>query len=118
MIGSGVFEVEIENEKIGFQFGMLASAYTEQIAGMDIFQVFKEIATGHGTLQILQYFYGGAVAYNGFHGIDKKVTIADVSTWIEKMGLEKSMEIYAKSIGAHQPKNGLAPKETGQSMEA
>jgi hypothetical protein len=111
MIGSGVFKVTIDEEEVGFHFGMLASAYTEQKAGMPIFKVFQHIATGHGSMQILQYFYGGAMAYKEFNETDTNVTIASVSYWIERMGLEKTMEIYSASVQSPISKNGKAPKE-------
>lgn len=110
MIGSGVFKVTIDEEEIGFHFGMLASAYTEQKSGMPIFKVFQEIASGHGSMQILQYFYGGAMAYKEFNQTETVVTIATVSYWIEKMGLNKTMEIYAQSLSSPPSKNGKALK--------
>lgn len=113
MIGSGLYEVEIDGETIGLEFGMLASMHTEEIADMTIFEVFKKIATGRQK-PLLCYFYGGLVAYNEFRGIEKTLTIADVSKVIEKLGLNKAMDIYLKSIEAYIPKNGQAPKVTGQ----
>jgi len=110
-IGSGEFKVKIGEKEVGFRFGMLASSYTEQKAQKPIFKVFQEIATGRGSLAVLQYFYGGAVAYNEFNDIEEKVTLAQVSEWIEEMGLEEAMRIYSESIKTHLPKNGKAPKE-------
>ena len=113
MIGKGIFEIEVGEETIGFEFGMYASMETEEIADMTIFEVFKKIANGRQK-PLLQYFYGGIVAYNHFRNIDKKITLGDVSRIIEKLGLEKSMDIYLKSIESYIPKNGQAPKVTGQ----
>jgi hypothetical protein len=117
MIGSGVFEVEINGETIGFEFGMLASSYTEEESQLPILAVFQQIGTGHGSRHVLSYFYGGARAYNEFREIKKKVTVPMVSKWIEAIGLEKAMEIYIKSIDSYLPKNGQAPKETAGHLE-
>jgi hypothetical protein len=108
MIGSGVYEVEIDGEKVGFQFGMLASIETEEAAGMVIEDVFKKIAKGFQKY-IALYFLGGAIAYNKLHGIEKKVDLPMVTTYIEGMGLQQALEIYAKSIAAPVIKNGKAP---------
>lgn len=113
MIGSGVYEVEVKGEKIGFQFGMLASMYTEEKSGMSITDVFKEIATGR-LKPIILYFLGGLMAYNELHGIEKEVKVADVATLIEEIGIPKALEIYSLSIGSPLIKNGQAPKEAGQ----
>lgn len=115
MIGSGLFEVEIEGEKIGFEFGMLASMHTEEVADMTIFDVFKKIASGRQK-PLVQYFLGGLNAYNEFRGIEKRYSVMETTKIIEKLGLEKSMEIYLKSIEAYVPKNGQAPKVTGQEV--
>lgn len=113
MIGSGVFELEIDGEKIGFEFGMLASMHTEEIADMTIFEVFQKIAKGRQK-PFYQYFYGGLVAYNEFRGIEKKITIPEVTKIMEKIGAERCAEIYLKSIASYIPKNGKAPEVTGQ----
>jgi hypothetical protein len=115
MIGSGVFEVEVEGEKIGFEFGMLASMHTEEIADMTIFEVFKKISTGRQK-PYYQYFYGGLMAYNEFRGIEKKMTIPEVTRIMEKLGAEKCTEIYLKSINSFVAKNGKAPVVTGQDV--
>lgn len=114
MIGGGVYEVEIDGEKFGFEFGMLASSYTEEVAGLSIFEVFQKIGTGRSTKSLLHYFYGGAKAYNEFRDIDDKVSVATVSKLVERIGLEKASDIYLKSIATYLPKNGKALTETGR----
>lgn len=113
MIGSGLYEVEVEGKTVGFQFGMLASMYTEEKSGQSIYDVFKEIAQAR-IKGILYYFMGGAMAYNEYHGIKEPVTLAGIASIIESIGTEKALEIYSKSIGSPLIKNGQAPKETGQ----
>lgn len=113
MIGSGVYEVEVKGEKIGFQFGMLASMYTEEKSGMSITDVFKEIKTAK-IKPLIMYFLGGLLAYNELRGIEKEVRISDMATLIEEMGIPKALEIYSLSIGSPLIKNGQAPKEAGQ----
>lgn len=134
MIGSGVFEVEIGGKTIGFQFGMLASGYTEEVAGISIYKVFEKIGGGISELGLIHYFYGGARAYNEFRNVTdeetykdssgnerkryvpRKVTVPIVSTYLEELGVEKAVEIYLKSIDAYVPKNGIAPEVTGQEV--
>ena len=111
MIGSGVFEFEIDGKTVGFEFGMLAAAYTEEKAGINILELFKQLGSGSGTTKyILTYFYGGAVAYAEFRELPDKITVAKVSKWLDHIGLEEAMKIYLKSIEAYLPKNGKAPK--------
>lgn len=134
MIGSGVFEIEIAGKTVGFQFGMLASGYTEEAAGISIFEVFQKIGSGTAELPLIHYFYGGARAYNEFRNVTdeetykdaagnerkryvpRKVTVPLVSTYLEELGVEKAVEIYLKSIDAYVPKNGIAPEMTGQEV--
>lgn len=113
MIGSGVFEVEVGEEKFCFEFGMLASMHTEEISDMTIFDVFKKIGAGRQK-PLIQYFYGGLMAYQELRDIDKKFTIAETTKIMEKIGTEKCVSIYLKSIESYLPKNGQAPKATGQ----
>lgn len=113
MIGKGVFEVEVEGKKVGFEFCMLASVYTEEEAGMPIGKVNEQIAEGY-VKPIFLFFYGAAKAYNEFRKLGE-VTFEDFTRQIDLIGFEKMTEIYLKAIA--QPKNGLAPKpeaEVGQ----
>jgi hypothetical protein len=111
MIGSGVYEVEIDGEKVGFEFCMLSEWETEEAAGMSIRDVFKKIAQGRQKY-IAYWFMGGAIAYNQYNGIDKKVDLKTVARYIEKMGEHKALEIYTKAIAAPIEKNGKAPATT------
>lgn len=117
MIGKGLFEEDIDGEKVGFEFCMLSSAYTEEVSGMAILEAFKLIAESR-ELPLIHYFYGAARAYNELRNIDAKVTPAMVSVWLEKMGPDKWSRIYLKSIESHLPKNGQAPKIQGPELEA
>jgi hypothetical protein len=99
-----------ELEGIGFKFGLYASAITEKEAGVSIGKVIEGMARGE-ILPILHYFYGAAIAYNESKG-KPKVTILDISDQIEKIGLEKAMNVLTESL--QMPKNSEAPKETGQ----
>ena len=107
MIGKGIFEIEVNGEKVGFKFGMLASAHTEKISGMGIFEVFKEMGEGK-MLPVLHYFYGGAVAYALSKG-HKEPNIDQVSDWIDVIGFSEAIRIYTESIQTYLPKNGQAP---------
>lgn len=61
MIGTGIFETEIEGEKIGFHFGTLAAFYTEEKSGKGFGKVINDIAKGQTTMNILFYFYGASM---------------------------------------------------------
>lgn len=98
-----------ELDGVGFKFGLYASAITEKEAGVSIGKVIEGIGRGE-ILPILHYFYGGAVAYNEAKG-KGKVSISEVSDQIEKIGLDKSLEILTQSL--QMPKNSEAPRETG-----
>lgn len=116
-IGSGKFSATIkegEKEKeVFFEFGTLASAYTEAEAKLGIFEIFNAIAAGHGSLYFLHYFFGGALAYADFNK-EQRPTFPEVVQWIEKIGEEKALEIYYKSLVHYLPKE-QAP-ETGQQV--
>lgn len=100
-----------EFDGFGFKFGLYASALTEKEAGLPISKVIDGIGKGE-ILPILQYFYGAAVSYNASKGLDK-VSISEVSDFIEKIGLDKALTVLTDSL--QLPKNSEAPKETGQS---
>ncbi len=105
MVEKGIFEFEIEGKKIGFKFGMYAAAITQKESGSSIVDLFKVMALGSdGGVALLQYFYGGAVAYAS----NKKLpvpTIDEVGDWIEAIGWDESLRVYSESIKIYIPKN-------------
>lgn len=105
MVEKGIFEFEIEGKKIGFKFGMYAAAITQKESGSSIIDLFKVMAQGNdGGVALLQYFYGGAVAY----ATNKKLpipTIDEVGDWIELIGWDESLKVYSESIKTYIPKN-------------
>jgi hypothetical protein len=114
MIGKGVFTAVIEGKEVGFHFGTLAGCYTEEKSGVSIFHIFDAINAGkHSSRHLLNYFWGAAMAYNELNGIEEKPTPAEVSLWIDSMGLSRVMEIYVESVRGPKSKNGKAPA-TGQ----
>lgn len=109
MIGKTIYEYE----GFGFKFGMYASSITEKESGCSISSLIKKMGTeGEATTAILQYFYGGAVAYVAYKKLDIKVTYDIVADWLETLGDAESARIFNESLGV--PKNSEAPKETGQ----
>lgn len=111
MIGTGTFEEEIDGKKVGFKFGMVAASITEQAAGGSIVQMFKEIAEKKNAItNILNYFYGGAVAYARKNKLDEPST-DDVAEMIESIGFERAMQIYWDSLKGPEIKNQSPPKE-------
>lgn len=112
-IGSGEFEEEVNGKKVGFKFGMYASAVTEKESGCGIFEVMAKISAPGGSLYLLNYMLGGMVAYNRSKKIDEEVTMDSLTEIIEGMGLEKAMNIYLDSIKAYKSKMS----KNGQALE-
>lgn len=97
---------------IGFKFGMYASHITENISGVGISTLIKNMNGEKSTTAILHYFYGAAVSYAEFKKLDKP-TLSEVADWVESIGVEESDKIFRESLGL--PKNSEAPMtETGQ----
>jgi len=119
MIGSGIFKVQLENREVRFQFGTLAGVYTEEKSGISIFELFNLIngKSAGSTRHMLNYFWGAAMAYNEINGIDEKITPADVSQWIDEMGITKTFQIYIDSVKMPVIKNGKAPKVGPKGVE-
>lgn len=119
MIGRGIFKVQLEQQEIGFQFGTLASAYTEEKTGISIFELFDAINTKgkYSTKYMLSYFWGGAMAYREINGIDGELKLSDVSQWIDEMGITKTFQIYIDSVKMPVIKNGMAPKKGPKGVE-
>jgi hypothetical protein len=118
MIGKGIFEFEIEGQKIGFKFGMYAAAVTEKISGCSIMELFqrihgakilynekgevtgRELLPGMATISLLQYFYGGAVAYNK----NDQLTLDEVGDYLDLIGEEKAFLTFSQSVQTYLPK--------------
>lgn len=99
-----------EFDGYGFKFGLYASALTEKESGHPISKVIEGMGRGE-ILPILQYFYGASVAYSEMKGKPKK-SMAEVSDLIEKMGLDKAINVLTESL--QMPKNSEALTEMGQ----
>jgi len=97
-----------EFDGYGFKFGLYASALTEKEAGVPISKVIDGMGKGE-ILPILQYFYGASVAYSEYKKQPKK-DISEVSDLIEKMGLDKAINVLTESL--QMPKNSEAPMVT------
>lgn len=111
MIGKTIYEYD----GFGFKFGMYASSVSEKISGTNITGLIKRMSVeGEGTTSILQYFYGGAVAYEAWKKSGKVIELSDVADMLEKIGDEESARIFNESLGV--PKNSEAPTQTGQTL--
>lgn len=109
MIGKTIYEFD----GFGFKFGMYASAVTEKISGTDISGLIRRMGIeGEATNAILQYFYGGAVAYEKSKKTGRELDLSDIADMLETIGDTESARIFNESLGV--PKNSEAPKETGQ----
>jgi hypothetical protein len=116
-IGSGTFSATFKDgdkdRTVFFQFGPLASAYSEAESKLGIFDMFNVITAGHGSLYFLHYFFGGAVAYADFNK-QQRPTFPEVVEWCQLIPEEVLLEIYYKSLVHYLPKE-QAP-ETGQQV--
>lgn len=113
-LGKTIYEFEESGLKFGFKFGIFATYITEKECGVGINDLLKRLADpSKMTEATLQYFYGGAVAYNRSKGIDKKIDYADVADYLEILD-ERTADILYESLG--MPKNSNAPT-TGQQKE-
>lgn len=109
MIGKTIYEFD----GFGFKFGMYASAVTEKISGTGISGLITRMGIeGEATNAILQYFYGGAVAYEKYKKTGRELELSDIADMLETIGDAESVRIFNESLGV--PKNSEAPKETGQ----
>lgn len=114
MIGTGIFTIKLGEKTVGFKFGMYASAITEKESGYGIFEVFKRIfeEPSESSLLVLNYMYGGAVAYAKSKG-EKEPTVDEVGDWMEEIGIDEAMKIYSDSITSYKSKllkNNPAPE--------
>jgi hypothetical protein len=114
MIGKGVFEFDVNGDKVGFKFGMYAAAITEKESGMSISSLFGKFTTDVSIEVLLYYFFGAYVSYCKAHET-KPVNISVFSDYLEEIGLEKLINLYTESLGVYS-KNGQAPKESGQTI--
>lgn len=115
MIGKGVFEYE---NGIGFKFGMRAAEATEKEAGVSIGEVLQKIVEqkGETTSSLLNYFYGGAIAY----ATSKSKDLPDKETvveWMEEIGFTECIRVFAESTtqGKKSP-NPEAPSQKGATI--
>lgn len=112
MIGKTIYEYD----GFGFKFGMYATSVTEKISGTSISGLIKRMnEEGELTTSLLQYFYGGAVAYDKHKKIERTLELSDIADFLETIGDAESARIFNESLGV--PKNLEAPKETGQTLE-
>lgn len=123
MIGKGIFEVKAGDKVYGFRFGMYAASVTQKQAGKLITQVFADMYTPveieedgkkvrglkineNTTMCLLQYLYGGAVAY----AEDKKQaipSIVEVGDWMDAIGLDEAIRVWTESV---KPPNAESPE--------
>lgn len=102
-----------EFDGFGFKFGMYASHIIESEFKTSVFGLVRKMNDdGQQTTALLQYFYAGAQAYEDYKKTGKKLTLEEVSDFVEKIGDEKAVEIFNDSLKL--PKNLEAPKGTEQ----
>lgn len=120
-MSSKIFEFEIEGKKVGLRFGMLTNGKACRIDGnISLSELFKRLGiTGEQQpdfATITNWFYSAALVYNESNKIPIDFTAADVSDWLDHIGLEKLMDLIKNSFETpktDESKNPAAP-ETGQ----
>lgn len=116
-IGSGIFSMDVtigeKKHTLNFEFGTLASAYSERFSKMGIFDMFKEIAEGRGMLALMHYFYGGVIAYQVKRNHPEMPFIDFLPLW-DAAETDAILDIYVASTKGPETKNVSAPKKEGQ----
>src|SRR5687768_3326158 len=106
----GVFEFEIEGQKRGFKFGMMALAITEQKEGKSLKQIFDLLSEGRAEIMLtLHLFYGAAVQYADSNKMPVNFSVSDVSDWIDDIGLDAATEMLTEGFKQYAPKNSASP---------
>jgi hypothetical protein len=110
----GIFELEINGKKRGFKFGTWAIAIACEMHGKPQSELYKDLGWGSNQevdlKALMHMFYGAAVHYCDSKQIKVDFTPADVSDWLDEVGLEKTMEMFVAGFQSHESKK----KETSQ----
>lgn len=103
MIGN--VEFEIDGKKRGFRFGTYAIKTITKTTGIkDIHEIFKRIEKEDIEI-LLAFFYACAVHYSHHKQEKEDYNEANVSDWIDELGLEKIKEFTLQLLESYQAKN-------------
>lgn len=119
----GTFEIEVDGVKRGFKFGTYAIAVAcEKDGSDDINELFTRcgfIGDGNRSLKsLLNFFYGAAVNYAEHNGYEVDFNVANVSDWIDEIGMDKMNDLAAGGITAHEAKNSQPPANPGETTDS
>lgn len=115
----GVFDFDIEGEKAGFRFDMLAAAMLEDLEGKPVSGVLKEIhdaAADTSRLRmglVMNVMYATACSYAESNGNDKP-SKSQVSTWAQSIDATDLYMMLGTGISMFVPKNLKAPDSGAQ----
>lgn len=117
----GNVEFEIEGKKRGFRLGTYAISVAQNKYGASsIEELFRKMGIGSAngvgdTHAVLCLFYGAAVHYyeHKFGDHEKDFVIADVSDWMDEIGIERTTEIFSELLRVYQSKNYRPPVNPG-----
>lgn len=111
----GEFKFKIGDRERGFKFGTLSNALFCQAEGIKPIDIQNRILNDDAFIDI-DYAYYAALAYCQVHRIEVDFTKADVSCWIDEMGVERLGEMLREAFKSYLPKNVSPPKEGEQQM--
>jgi selenocysteine lyase/cysteine desulfurase len=89
-------EFEVNGEKIGFKFGMLASEYFCEMENVTIRQMQKRFEDPTPNTMI-HMAMAAARSYNEGNGIEKQLTKSMVADWIDEIGIDE----FGKVVYGH-----------------
>jgi hypothetical protein len=116
----GVFTFKLQDREVGFKFGTYAISVACDKESCNIGDLFERIGfnkDGNVNLRaLLHVWYGAAVHY--CHHINKEVDFntANVSDWLDEIGLDKVRATYVDGLKQFVPKNYTAPEKAGQTI--
>lgn len=122
-----MIEVEVHGKTRGFIFGTYTLKIIRQETGVLTVEelwdkLFPNPEEGKGTsieyLDFLTKFYYSCAKH---YAISKKIEVdftdAEVSDWLDDIGKDKALEVFAKLVNTYVEKNLKAPQTVGQEQQ-
>ena len=119
-----MIEIEVNGEKKGFVFGTNTFRIIRGVTGI---QSMEDVMTGLGNIDkkrsqlehvefINDFLWSCAQDYARKMKLSMEFTTADVSDWMDEIGLQETMNIVAELIKSYHEKNLKAPRTAGLSL--
>jgi hypothetical protein len=108
----GQFQFEVSGVKRGFKFGTLSNALFCQTEGIKPKDIQDRILNDDAFIDI-DYSYYAALAYCQINKIEVDFSKADVSCWIDEIGVTRLGEMLQEAFKSYLPKN-VNPPTTGE----